>query len=60
MFVFKFEIENTETHISVSAHTYREAMNKINSAQIPGLNLAELIMVELVEIEQFRFEIGSE
>lgn len=60
MFIFKFVIENTETHLTVTAHTYREAMNKIASAQIPGLNLAELILIELTELEQFKFEINGE
>jgi len=57
MFIFKFQVENSDTALRVYAHTYREAMQKIISAQIPGLNPAELIMVELEEVEQFRFEI---
>lgn len=60
MFQFEFEIENTDTAIVVIAPTYKEAMAKIQSAKIPSLNLAELILMRLHEIERINFRLDPE
>lgn len=60
MFQFEFEIENTDTAIVVNAHTYKEAMIKIQTAKIPALNLAELVLMRMHEIERIQFRLDPE
>jgi hypothetical protein len=60
MFQFEFEIENTDTAIVVMASTYKEAMQKIQTAKIPALNLAELVLMRMHEIERIQFRLDPE
>lgn len=59
MFIFTFEIEYSNTKLKVVSSTYNEAMMKIKKINIPGMNLAELVLVEIDELEEFRFDING-
>jgi len=62
MFQFEFIIENTDCVITVNSETYKGAMEKVQAARVPSLNLAELIMVKMIDLEEdgFIFDIELE
>jgi hypothetical protein len=60
MFQFEFIIENTDTSILVNAETYKGAMEKVQSAKVPSLNLAELILMKMIDLDEDGFIIDLE
>jgi hypothetical protein len=60
MFQFEFIIENTDTSIVINADTYKGAMEKVQSARVPSLNLAELILMKMIDLDEDGFIIDLE
>lgn len=60
MFQFEFILEGTDCKVIVNAETYKEAMEKVQSARVPGLNLAELIIQSMIDLDEDGFVIDVE
>jgi hypothetical protein len=55
MFQFEFTIENTDCEIVVNAETYKDGIEKILSAKVPGLNPATLILNKMIDLDEEGF-----
>ena len=62
MFQFEFILDGTDCVVTVNSETYKGAMEKVKAAKVPGLNLAELIMVKMIDLEEngFIFDVELE